>query len=329
MMRMNKRSQVLPFMVLIMIVLILAIAASYVIGESGFQKVRIMNVVDSAVISSASQLARALNSVKAVNKGILMNYISTQSAALALAGGPCSKVIPKFFLIIAEGFLKFYQLYKGAEDILEESIKSARQNLYDSCLGGLVDEPTPFLESEVERDEKGRVISIDYAKYLKRIDEEGTTFEKNYLDFKRNDKSWYKAKELTYYFNKSKKKVLEREGMLLKGEAASPNYDYENYVKVNLKRAPTKAHISVQWLIVMTWCCIEVAGKTVCYPIPAPFPAWIRSVDLDTEYVEAEVKKYISFENFSLFPNKAKLKHTARAKIKGNIWTYYDFVLEK
>jgi len=328
MMRMNKRSQVLPFMVLIMIVLILAIAASYVIGESGFQKVRIMNVVDSAVISSTSQLARALNSVKAVNKGILMNYISTQSAALAIAGGPCSKVIPKFFLIIGEGFLRFYQLYNGAEDILEESIKSARQSLYDSCLGGLVDEPTPFLESEVERDEKGRVISIDYKNYLKRIDEEGTTFEKNYLNFKRNDKSWYKAKELTYYFNKSKKKVLEREGMLLKG-ATSPNYDYENYVKVNLKRAPTEAHISVQWLIVISWCELELSFGTITIPLIAPFPAWIRSVDLDTEYVEAEVEKYISFKNFSLFPKEAKLKHTARAKIKGNIWTYYDFVLEK
>ena len=322
----SKNSQILPFMILIMVVLMLAIAATYVIGEAGFQKVRLINVLDGVLISKASELCRSLNMVRQIHNAMFLNYLSTQVAVLTVSFDQCPSVYAKVFLIVGSANFMNGQLASQAEEVVEKSADSLRQDIYDACLGNLVDEPTPFLESEIIRDARGRIVGINHKKYLERVEKEGTVFENKYLEFKKtHPDNWYKYPKLAYYFNKSKQKVLEREGTLLTGDH-TPNYDYESYVKVDLQNAPTDVDISTQTMPLIFFCLISAI------PIPQvlPFPnAWIKKVKLDTNYIEAGVEKYISFKSFSLFPKEVTLSHTARARIRGSIWRGYDFVLER
>ena len=315
----------LAFMILIIVILLLAIAASYVVGEASFQKVRVINVLDSILISEASELCRSLNMVRQIHNAMFLNYLSTQVAVLAVSFDECPDVWAKVLAIVAVPFFQNAQLASQAEEIVEESGEGIRGDIYDACLGGLVDEPTPFLESEIIKDKSGRIIGIDYKKYLERVEEEGSVFEKNYLEFKKTHSNWYKYAKLTYYFNKSKQKVLEREGVLLP-EDNLPNYNYESYVRVNLREVPTDVDISTQTMPLIFFCLV----KGIPIPQVLPFPnAWIRRVELDTNYIRAQVEKYISFKRFSLFPKEVTLTHAARIRIRGSIWSGYDFVLEE
>ena len=66
--------QIAPLLIIVVIVVILAIGATAVIGELGYQKVRLANSVDSALVSSAADLARALNLVRQTSFMMLLNH---------------------------------------------------------------------------------------------------------------------------------------------------------------------------------------------------------------------------------------------------------------
>ncbi|MFH1441994.1 MAG: hypothetical protein ABIH18_08155 [Candidatus Omnitrophota bacterium] len=176
-MKMNKKGQIAPFMVLIMAVLILAIAATILIGEAGFNRLRVANVADGALITATSAFARDLNRIAQIQKGsaglqvtyarilaVLELHTSLCScvlpSCLSLGGLPPlepSMGVPMFpvwenvgmpYIVLLTDMLNINKLYKNAKDIAKDAPEGLRSSLYDASFGGgLIDEPRPFVDT--------------------------------------------------------------------------------------------------------------------------------------------------------------------------------------
>ncbi|MCX5714629.1 MAG: hypothetical protein NT033_07485 [Candidatus Omnitrophica bacterium] len=235
----DKNGQIAPFMVLVMAVLILAIAATVIIGETGFTRLRMANIADSALISGASAFCRNLNSMRPIHNQMLYNYITFQTSML----------IQSPFLHKATAYAEAaaltalyveqsYSLFDDACKIADKMPQELRTSAYDTTLGGaLIDEPKPFREvsgvtpyhqvangvpvlpngtsiysvdtcneanlsnwNEVGRDQNGVVNYLDYTKYLQR----DSNFMCKYRALKFGNSGWYNSSSLAYSFNKSK-----------------------------------------------------------------------------------------------------------------------------
>ena len=65
----NNKAQAMPFMVLLISVLLLTVIGTYRIGDVSTKKLRLVNAVDAATISGASELSRGLNRIRQANVG--------------------------------------------------------------------------------------------------------------------------------------------------------------------------------------------------------------------------------------------------------------------
>lgn len=246
----DRKGQVAPFMVLVMAVLILAIAATVIIGETGFVRLRMANIADSAVISGASAFCRNLNSMRPLHNQMLYNYITFQTSMLIQS--PFLHKATAYAEAIALTALyveQSYELFDDACDIADAMPKELRTSTYDTALGGaLIDEPKPFREvagvspyhiewgdgtpalpdgtsiysvdtcneanlyqwNEVGRDQNGVVNYLDYTKYMQR----DSNFACKYRALKFSNSGWYNSSTLAYSFNKDKTKFATYPGVI-------------------------------------------------------------------------------------------------------------------
>lgn len=236
----NKKGQIAPFMVLIMAVLILAIAATIFIGEAGFNRLRVANVTDGALITATSAFARNLNRIRQIQKGTgglqvtyigLQTFLATRISICQCKQPPCWYVpllpfmgCPMFGvweniwspMIQPMFYLSMYnldKLYKSAVDIADNMPEELRSSLYDSSFGGgLIDEPRPFFEGgdcfSGEIDEAGNRIPVycpNGDEVLK--DEHGRTVGLNYEAYAKRDSQFaeqyreYKKSAGSWYDN--------------------------------------------------------------------------------------------------------------------------------
>ncbi len=159
----NNKGQVMPFLVLLIAVLLLAIAATMLIGEAAYNKVRLSNVADGALISGASGYARSLNQLRQINNSMYLAWITASVEIMfsRMATG-CSTCIKPPIAIWADYaqpltdpsvIMSYYnskQAYDQAKEIAKNIAKDLRSGLYDSVFSGaLTDEPKPFLETTV------------------------------------------------------------------------------------------------------------------------------------------------------------------------------------
>jgi hypothetical protein len=231
----NKKGQVAPFFVMVMAVLLLAIAATMVVGEVAFNRVRLANVADGALISAASGLCRSLNYIKQLSfgpNGLLIHYVSLQTylGTRGFKGTdcygcdnylPCTwdyKAQPLASGYFIMSMLESKRLYEEAEHTADAAAKDLPIKLYDLAFGGgLIDEPKPVIDQlgnnadnpespdEINRDAKDKPIKLAADKYLNRP----TRFTLNYRAFRKAAPgAWYRNEMLFYSFNKSRDKVI-------------------------------------------------------------------------------------------------------------------------
>ena len=314
-----KKAQIAPFLVLIIVILILSIAATVLIGELGFQRTRISNIADSALISGASSLCLTCNQIRLIHNQLFLNYISLQAMALAhLAYGPWSSKI-HLWLASLHYLYQAEEMFDQAEELAEVGTKNLRVSLYDSCFGGaLIDEPKPFLETEVIREPTGK-IRLDYESYLKR----DSQFTLAYRNFKKNNSKWYESNLLSYSFNKTRDKVLNHPGYLNIGE---PDPKYESFLKVRFHDIPKKISVRPQGMFVFSVCWYGpfIAPCFVYLPW-----AWIRRINVDRRSFGMEITKRIPLSKFPFFGRDIDLSHTSRARIRGSVWEGFEFSLER
>jgi len=326
---MNKRAQIAPFMVLVIAVIILAIAATMLIGEAVFQRIRLANIADSALITVASKFCQSLNQIKAIHTRMFLNYISLQTSLITMTGtcGRCYGI--GVFCSIADGYARTlgmnllgiqsnYSLCRQAGEIARNAGKNMRTGLYDASFGGaLVDEPKPFLSSEVSPDG-----GLDYEAYANR-DSNFTTVFRTFK--KANPKTWFINNRLSYSFNKSTKAFLEKQGTLTVG---APEASYESYLSVTLEGIPTEVQVKPQRMIVVFFKVIYTPWGCIPIPIPVPHPwAWINSVYIGSSPYTLRVQKKLTFKTLPFFSRDIILTHNNAVKIRGTVWSSYDFTL--
>ncbi|HNX80700.1 MAG TPA: hypothetical protein PKL77_00945 [Candidatus Omnitrophota bacterium] len=237
----RKNGQIAAFMVLLIAVLLLAIAGTTLIGETGFTRIRMSNITDSAAISSASSFCRGLNQTMVINKRMILNWIMLQ--VQMLARGAFSSKWEAYEYAWSSGLLvSIYnskELFDQAQKSVDSAAKDLRIKIIDSTLAsGLIDEPKPFVYAgnpggdgahpssftptgdyldptknlacndppeagwnEVGRSADGRIIWLDYARYNYR----DSRFTCQYRALKKANKDdWFKKwATYSYVYNRN------------------------------------------------------------------------------------------------------------------------------
>lgn len=330
----TEKAQTMPFFVLIIAVLILAIPATMIIGEVAFQRVRLSNVADSAVISAGSALCRSLNQIHKIHKGpggMMLTSLGLQAFLM-------SRVWPFKGAPLATGFfinsmLASRNLYREATRIADQATKDLRQDLYNSAFGGgLIDEPKPFLAREVLSDGK-----LDYDSYLER----DSRFTVNFRDFKRahpdGANAWYMYNALSYSFNKSKDAVLNdlnSDGTPKVGvqtfRSTGPVAGYEEYLLVNLNSVPTGISVSPQrGIMIYLYFKPEIPTPVPGF-IPHPY-TWIRRINISGgNAFSLQMQKMADYTRIPFFGTNRRpiLNHTSTVRVQGSVGSGYTLRME-
>lgn len=327
----KKKAQIAPFMILVIGVLLLAVAATMLIGEIGFSRIRLVNVADGALISSASSFCREINQIRVIKNQMRLNYISLVARSLKTIYKPYTNFWQGVKEIYGDasnlmGILGNYQLFENAKDLADDAVKNLRKSLYDSCLGaGLIDEPKPFLSSEIKWEDNqpgGRIIGLDLEAYSKR----DSHFESLYRSLRKTD-GWEGNALISYSFNKKKDEFLAPDG---KGKFnfGEPDHRYQSYLKVKLD-VPLKVKVRAKVrpiLFFWEW----KKGKTrYIFPGSVLHPWAEMDLKVINESVGLTVEKKYFFKNLPFFGRDVVLKHTNRARITGGGTRVFDFTVEK
>ena len=355
----NKKSQVAPFLVLLIAVLLLAIVATMLIGEAAFIKIRMGNAADGALLTASSSYCRSLNQIRQIKGSLEVNQWFLQSFLFAHRTTCCGVVVAGWKFKgepLASGtyintMLTNKQLYDTAKSLANNSVKELRSDIYDGIFGsGLIDEPKPFLGSEVTRDAQNRVVNFDFKEYLKR-DPRLTLVMRQFK--KDNYDGWYKNSSLTYYFSKNKDKVLPLLNDLgepsalglttFKAEAAPdvfPGSDanaLDAYFNVTMAGFPQSVSVeSAIWpLVYFIWkevpcigcCCVVMPGF-----IPNPYSSLRMSINPesgedDGKHLEVDVAKSAPYKVI-FFERQIKTEHKSKVYIKGSITSGFEPKME-
>jgi len=328
----NKKGQVFPFMILVAVILIVAIAATMYLGEAAFLRIRLANIGDSALINAASSFCRGFNQMRIIHKQLLLNHMKFQ-IELLIKGAYANKLVALEDIIV--GHLLWweaqYNLYKQAQQSANDMPKDLRISIYETALGGgLIDEPKIFEPDEYRLDAHGRVEWLDYASYSARP----VHYVEVLRQFKRQNKdTWYNMNRLTYSFNKKdKQKVASMPGEI---SASGPLPNYEAYLDAEVSGLPNYVRAANQWMVLIYFYHLQIPVPPGDLILPGFFPdpwAWIRSIDTDSQNFSLTLRKQ---DPFRILPfstrqtNTLLLEHRNRVKIRGNIWLGYDYVLEE
>lgn len=310
-------------MFLVIIVIIVAIVATMIIGETGYTRVRMANIADGAVISGAAGLCRTLNQIRMIHKQLFLNYIKTQVMLLVASFMGVFQVKPMGYIfawtLSLWGIQQSYELFSQAEDLADSATKDLRGGLFESCLGGaLIDEQKPFRLSEVVRDAQGRISGLDYNAYLNR----DSNFTTKFRALKTG--GWYGAGSHTYYWNRSKDVVTYPGGF-------TPPAVYDSYLTVQLNGVPSSIDVEAMPMILIFLFCQPCFPTVPCCYWPGfvinPW-AWIRSVDLDSDSFGVTITKSSPFRKLPFFPQDVVLSHTNQVHVSGSVWSGFDFRME-
>jgi hypothetical protein len=328
----KSKAQVAAFLIVIIAVLFVAILATMFIGEMAWQRVRLTNITDSALISASADYSRKLNQIRQIHFQMLLNYVRTQTALLARLPWPTKfSAYAAAMYLGGEGILTSRDLYNSAKRLADDAGKGLRIALYDRIFGGaLIDEPKPFIDLPDAKNAEGspvfkpctqaqieggncdevlhedgapskKIIAFNYNAYLKRSDhltQELRHFKKDHSD------TWYDQNQLSYGWNKSKGswdaaigdfRIIP--GKLYTGEE-QPGEEYASYLQVRLEGVPGEGEVKIEpyrMILFFLYAC----GHSICPGfIPHPY-AWIKSIDAPGDF-GVSVKK-LPFRHLSVF----------------------------
>ncbi|MDD5731074.1 MAG: hypothetical protein PHN57_08135 [Candidatus Omnitrophica bacterium] len=377
----HSSGQVVPFMILVVAVLILAIAGTMIIGETGFIRLRMANIADAAMISGASAFCRGLNQIRMSHTRMLLNYIQLQTAMLAVGIFPTKW--QGYAAATGWGLIGIEQnmaLLNQAKDVAKNMAKDLRTSVYDGTFGGaLIDEPKPFIWfagnagypeypglpvdtcdpanvtaenylGEISRGGSGwsprdPIIFINYDKYLKR----DSHFTCEYRKLKRKEfpydtmlgsEPWYKQDHFSYIFNKKLGHdgvdgFLAYPGVIsivdpprLDTDASRQGNEFDSYVRAQLSSFPSDVSVDPQFMLIFFLYCAKLDP---CVPAPGFIPhpyAWIRRVSFGSQNWGLNIQKKVPFTSLPFYGRDVDLEHNTKVRIRGSVWSGYDFQLQ-
>ncbi|MEW6075398.1 MAG: hypothetical protein AB1530_03725 [Candidatus Omnitrophota bacterium] len=335
---MNRKAQIAPFILVVAVVLMLAIVATALIGESTFTRVRLANTADGALITAGSNFCKSLNQLRKINKQLFLNYLSLQTTLLA-HGVWSNKFEPLAVAVLPiNNSRKLFDFAK--DEIASKMPKELRVSIYEAILAaGLVDEPTPFLKNEVIVDPiSGETKGLDYNQYIARMSSEGTQFSRSFRDYKvAHSSNWFNNNIISYSFDKflrwninniTGESTIANPGAINPGE---PLAGYQSFVRVQLLDMPANVDIQPQVMVMLfLWYCPTPWGGIVL-PGFCPHPwAWIRRISFgNNNTFGANVSKRVVGANVPFVGRDATITHTSRVRIAGNVWQGYDVRLQE
>ncbi len=357
-------------MIVIAGVIILAIAATMLLGEVGFARVRMANVADGALLSAASGFCRSLNQIKKISLGaggLMTHYVALQAYLLiristcwmcTIVAPTCLKLTPimygwqwfgqplitPFFI---QSMLETHELKEQADKLAENAAEGLRKGLFNSVLGGaLIDEQKPFLAGEVTKDLRGRIVRLDYDSYIDRDSHLDTQFDSIRASLKNADSASYVWNKLYWkekYRDTSGNLVAVRNtpGVIEVGGCGSCSSDqWGSYLIENLQGVPHNVDNQYQFMPL-----IYFFHKPIVTPLPTPpycacmcipFPmiipdpwAWIKKISIDSTSFGINLVKRLDFRDLMFFRRQQVISHTNRVRIRGSVWSGFDFNLEQ
>lgn len=259
-----------------------------------------------------------------------------------------------------EGIKTGRRMFESARQVVKDTPKNIRINLYDRVFAAMVDEPKYF---KYKKNEETGEYELDYDAYL----DTDTGFSAKYLDFKKNHKdepdAWYLRKQLSYSWDKTPAPVCEEreegkcirykcvkddqgnclryetaitEGWLSEGRPAKERdgEKFDSYLEMKLENAPQKISIRAQKLpLSFLWRC----GHSVCPGIlPNPYAGISRIVVSPSKSFGATVRK-MPFRIFPYFISERKpdeteedeekrkeISHKSKIRIAGSLMSGFE-----
>lgn len=328
--RLNKErsTQVAPFMILIISLMIPVIAATILLGEVVYQRIRVSNVLDSAPLGPISGLCRGLNQIRQIHYRMLINYVHIQAFLLShVWASPLDAWIGVATHPYA--IINNYDLWKSAKEIAKDlnsrGVGPIRQGLYDHIFGGgLIDEPNPM---PVERDAQGNIIGLDYDANL----DQESYFTQKYRAFKKppNHSSWYNSDTLIYswrkwYQHKEGEDTRTDQGKMeakkLRNdddyEPDDPADTYDGYLQVSVDYNGLNLEIKKQSMLLLYFF-VGSGGVFVPSVIPHPW-AWIKTINPRGGKIIVSATKRAPFTPLPFFGRSVNIDHSATVIVDGN-----------
>jgi len=342
-----KKGQIAPLMVIVVVVVILAIGATVLVGELGYQKVRLANTVDAGLISSATDLTRSLNLVRQTHFGMLMNHVRLQASMFVPIlvwpdkSSAYNHAYNASFGPLSIGIYTSMQMFDKAKEVVAEVPKNMRSAMIERVMSGLIDEPKAYHY-------KTGTTELDMDRY---INETETPFQETYRDYQTaknafagngyaGKDNWYKNNRagdsfaLSYSWNKT----VNQDKSFTKGTlvpAAKPlllknGRAYDSYLMMQMNDVPTEIKVKAQPMVLFF---LFQCGPSVC---PGFFPnpwAWISRVSISPGNSYGLVVQERPFLQFPYFMPKDRLnklkevRQMGRIGITGSIWSGYEFKL--
>lgn len=142
----NKKGQIAPFMIAIIVVLIMAIMVTVNIGKVGLTKTNTANAADAGALAGSTMHANTLNSLADTNTSMIAEYLATEVAFL-LPLSICDEWMRYvgYLAFVAAQTAQYALAWSNADRQYKEAESAAKQFAF---MNSGIDEAKPRLEGE-------------------------------------------------------------------------------------------------------------------------------------------------------------------------------------
>ena len=121
----NRKGQLAPFMIAVIVILLIAIMVTVNLGKISLTKTNTANAADAGALAGASTMANGLNAIKDISAQMFADYIATQ---VALRAGTCRMQCWQAWIIYIMHLVSEIALYAYARKISGDTLKEAERD---------------------------------------------------------------------------------------------------------------------------------------------------------------------------------------------------------
>ena len=121
----NRKGQLAPFMLAVIVILLIAIMVTVNLGKISLTKTNTANAADAGALAGASTMANGLNAIKDISAQMFADYIATQ---VALRAGTCRMQCWQAWIIYIMHLVSEIALYAYARKIARDTLKQAKES---------------------------------------------------------------------------------------------------------------------------------------------------------------------------------------------------------
>lgn len=143
-----RRTQIAPFFILLIILILSMGVFLFRTGKFGSYKLNLINACDSAVLAGASELGRKLNHLSQIHWQMLINYMWMQVYLLARSPWPF-KMAPYLDPTLILRYYQAHEAYDTAKEVTKAAAENAKTATWSTLMGSVaIDEKKVLFRSE-------------------------------------------------------------------------------------------------------------------------------------------------------------------------------------